>query len=355
MIRPQRALVTAAAATLVLATAAPATAHSLSPLIGWPAWEQDQAVTFRWASGEVPPAAMRTAIRAGVDSSNASRRSRAPVISYADRGTSTVEYGLSVFCGVNGLACADASNAPRSFRVGFREHGHRFDWGQLRWCQMQSEPTNGCFDAQNIMLDELGHVLGLGHHGNFADGSDYLDSVVQTVSRARPATGWDAHRYGRCDSARLQTRYDMTAWTTAYSTCLDLDTTLSFGASTTSIRAGSSVTFTAVLRVADNPDDGRLAGNPIQWRTVTLQRRPVGGSTWTSIGQMSNASTAGTYTLVQSPTASYEWRAVFATPPAEGLNGRNSSIVRVSVSSCSSSICPQSTPDETGAATRGEP
>lgn len=355
MIRNQRPVAMAAAAMLVLVMALPVTAHSPTPLIGWPAWEQDQNVTFRWAPGEVPPAAMRTPILAGVDSSNASKRSRAPVIAYADSGTSTVEYGVSVFCGVNGLACADGSNAPRSFRVAFREHGHRFDWGQLRWCQMQSTPTDGCFDVHNIMLDELGHVLGLGHHSNYADGSDYLDSVVQTVSRARPASGWDAHRYGRCDFARLQTHYDMTAWTTAYSTCLDLDTTLSLAASTTSIRAGSSVTFTAVLRVADNSDDGRLAGNPIQWRTVTLQRRPVGGSTWTSIGQMSNAATAGTYTLAQSPTATYEWRAVFATPPAEGLNGRNSSIVRVSVSSCSGSTCPQSTPDETVDATRGAP
>jgi hypothetical protein len=355
VIRNRRAVGVAAATALFLSAAVPATAHGPTPLIGWPAWEQDQNVTYRWATGEVPPAAMRTAIRAGVDSSNASKRSRAPLIAYADGGTSTVEYGLSVFCGVNGLACADGSNAPRSFRVAFREHGHRFDWGQLRWCQMQSEPTNGCYDVHNIMLDELGHVLGLGHHDNYADDSDYLDSVVQTVSRARPHAGWDAHLYGRCDFARLQTRYDMTSWTTAYSTCLDLDTNLSFTASSTGIRAGSSVTFTAVLSVADNPDDGRLAGNPIARRTVTLQRRPVGGTTWTSMGSMTNATTAGTYTLVQSPTASYDWRAVFATPPAEGLNGRTSGIVRVSVSGCSGSTCPQVAPDDAAAQPGGRP
>ena len=345
MIRIHRAAGVAAATALLLSAAVPATAHAPDPLIGWPAWGQDQSVLYRWATGEVPPATMRTAIRAAVDFSNASKRSRAPVIAYADGGASTVEYGLSVFCGVNGLACADGSDAPRSFRVAFREHGHRFDWGQLRWCQMQSEPTNGCFDVENVMLDELGHVMGLDHHANYSDESDYLDSIVQARSRARPQAGWDADVYGRCDFARLQTRYDMTSWTTAYSTCLDLDTNLSFGSSTTSIRAGSSVTFTAALSVADNPDDGRLAGNAIARRTVTLQRRPPGGTVWTSIGSMTNAATAGTYTLVQSPTATYDWRAVFATPPAEGLNGRTSSTVRVSVAACSAT-CPQSAPDD---------
>src|SRR3712207_8349158 len=49
----------------------------------------------------------------------------------------------------------------------------------------------------------------LDHHVNLADESDYRDSVVQTVSRAKPRSGWNAHAYGRCDVAQLQRQYDV--------------------------------------------------------------------------------------------------------------------------------------------------
>lgn len=331
-----------AAAVFVAATAFPGLAHSPDPLIGWPAWNQDQVVRYRWMTGEVPPTAMQTAIRAGAGHSNATKYSRAASFVYDAGGTSTVEYGRNVFCGINGLACADGRNAPTSFRVAFREHGHRFDWGQLRWCQMQSSFTDGCFDVENIMLDELGHVLGLGHHVNYSNESDYGDSVVQTVSRARPRPFWNAHAYGRCDVATLQTRYDMTSWNAGYSTCLDLAVVLTMSVTSQSITPGTTVTFAASLKVADNPGDGRLTGNPIANRTVYLQRRPVGATSWTAMGQMTPGTNPGTYALRQSPTATYEWRVVFPDPTREGLRGAVTAPVRVTVSGCSGSTCPQS-------------
>ncbi len=349
MTRRRRALLAiAVVASLAAGVTAPAAAHDPSPLIGWPAWAQDQVVRYRWMAGEVPPAAMQAAIRAGAADSNDSRGSRAATFVFDAGGTSTVEYGLNVFCGINGLACADGSNAPRTFRVGFREHGHRFDWGALRWCQMLATIADGCYDVENITLDELGHVLGLGHHANFADDSDYGDSVVQTVSRARPRAHWNADTYGRCDVATLQTRYDMTAWNAPYSTCLDLAVTLDLGASSTSVWTGTTITFTAGLFVADHPGAGRVTGNPLTGRTVTLQRRAPGTTVWTSLGAMSAGATSGTYVLRQSPTATYEWRAVFAKPANEGLRARNSTAVQVTVSSCGTT-CPQSAPTMAGA------
>ena len=333
--------------TLLAHPAARAAGHEPAPLIGWPAWSQNQVVRYRWMSGEVPPAAMQTAIRNGAADSNASKYSRAPTFTFDTAGSSTVEYGTSVFCGINGLACADARNAPSSFRVAFREHGHRFDWGTLRWCQMQSTPTDGCYDVENIMLDELGHVLGLGHHVNHADERDYGDSVVQTISRARPREHWNAHDLGRCDVARLQARYDMTSWSAGYSTCLDLVVSLSLVPSATSIQAGTTVTFNASLHVADNPDGGRLDGNPVSNRAVHLHRRLPGTSTWTVIGPMSAGTTPGSYVLRQSPTTTYEWRAVFSEPATEGLRGDTGGPVTVKVSGCSGSTCPQSASADT--------
>ncbi len=98
----------------LMLAAVPALGHAPDPVIGWPAWNQGQVVRYRWMAG-VPPAAMQTAIKAGAAGSNASRASRAPTFVYDSAGTSTVEYGTSVFCGVNGLACADARNAPHTF------------------------------------------------------------------------------------------------------------------------------------------------------------------------------------------------------------------------------------------------
>ena len=73
---------------------------------------------------------------------------------------------------------------------------------------MNGDP-DGCYDAENVVLDELGHVLGLDHHVNYADDSDYADAVVQTYTHAKPRVGWHAHVFGRCDVATLQQEYDV--------------------------------------------------------------------------------------------------------------------------------------------------
>ena len=85
--------------------------------------------------------------------------------------------------------------------MSFREQGHRFDWGVLRWCQLTLNAPDGCYDAENIALDEFGHAEVLNHHVNFADEHDYLDAVVQTYSHTKPNVGWSAHAFGRCDVA----------------------------------------------------------------------------------------------------------------------------------------------------------
>lgn len=344
MIRLTRtALALAATFILLVPLALPVLAGPPTPVIGWPAWNQDQVVRFRWQAGEVPPSAMRTAILAGVADSNATKYSRGPTFVLDAAGSSTIEYGVQVFCGTNGLACANAWNAPSSFRVAYREHGHRFDWGALRWCALQSTVTDGCFDAEMVTIHELGHVHGLDHYPAVPE-SDHDDSVLHSASRSRPNAGWNAHAFGRCDVATLQTRYDMTSWAAGYSTCLDLAVNLSLAASPTSIFAGSAVTFTASLSVADNPGDGRLTGNPISRRTVYLQRRLPGATTWTSMGAMPAGGTAGTYVLRLSPSATYDWRAWFPDPASEGLRGGLTPATRVTVSGCTGSGCPQSVP-----------
>lgn len=338
----RRAAAAVLAGSLALQAVSLATAHSPDPPISWPLFAADDVLQFRWKADEVPPLKMRDAVVAAASGAAASVASRAPTIAYAAGGPSTVEYGANVFCGVNGLACADGWDAPDSFRVAFRTHGWQFDWGRLQWCQLQAAIANGCFDVENVALDEFGHVLGLGHHVNYADESDYLDAVVQTISRARPKAGWDADTFGRCDAAKLQLRYDMVNSARKYSTCLDLATALSLAVTDTSIRTGDTVTFTATLRVADLAGYERLRANLLSQRKVVLQRRSPGTSSWTTVATMPASTVySGTYRLSVTPSATYEWRGYFLKPADEGLRTSSSAPITVTVSGCPTPQCPQ--------------
>jgi hypothetical protein len=332
------------AAGLLASAAGPVGAHAPDPLVGGALFAQDQRVEFRWRSGAVPPAAMATAIRAAATDANASRASRAATFAYDVDGTSLIGYGPGATCGVNGIACFDRSGAPASFVMWFREQGRVFDWGTLKWCQMYEAPPNGCYDAETVALDEFGHVEGLGHHANFADQSDYLDAVVQTVSRTKPKEGWDMHDFGRCDVATLQREYDVPTSSEPISTCLDLDTGLTLKASATSVPVGRTISLTATLKVIDRDVYQRLGGNWLSQRSVKLQRRAVGATTWATIATMGHTGTAGTYAANTTVSTSYEYRAVFSTPSSEGLNGDTSPTARVTTDGCGTTACPQSQP-----------
>jgi hypothetical protein len=89
-----------------------------------------------------------------------------------------------------------------------------------------------------------------------------------------------------------------------------------------------------MLTVVDYDTYLRLGGNPVAGRTVTLQRRAPGATTWTSVGTMNAGSAAGTYVSVQTLSSDAEFRAVFATPATEGINGDTSPTVGVFTSTC---------------------
>ncbi len=313
-----------------------ASAHGPDPALSAGPFGQNQDLRFRWRSGAEPAPAIKTAIKAAAGAANATRASKAATFTYDAGGSNLIGYGPGATCGVNGLACY-TRDVPDGFTMWLREQGHVFDWGTLKWCQSYTTAPNGCYDAETIALDEFGHVEGLGHHVNFNSDSDYEDAVVQTYSRTKPTVGWNAHAFGRCDTATLQVQYDVPLASARYSTCLDLATVLTLSAAPGSIVVGGSTTLTATLKVVDYASYGRIGGNAVSGRTVTLQRRGAGATTWTSVGSMSVGSVTGTYVLTQRPGAATEYRAVFSTPSSEGLNGDTSPTVTVSVSGSSCS------------------
>ncbi|MEI7745726.1 MAG: hypothetical protein WCK58_18470 [Chloroflexota bacterium] len=311
-------------------------AHEPDPMLSGGLFAQGQSLPYRWGAGGTPPALMRAAINAAADDSNGSRRSKAPVFGYDAAAGNTIYYGTDVPCGVNGLACFRRS-APDGFGVWLRENGHRYDWGTLRWCEMTGDP-DGCYEAETITLDELGHVTGLDHHVNDPDDSDYLDATVQTYSRAKPRDGWNAHVYGRCDVAALQQAYDVLTSATPYSTCLDVPSATSLATLRTSVVAGSVVTFTATVTTSGT---GRLYANGVSGRVVVLQQR--NGTTWTDVATMTPGTGAGMYGTSLLLRSTTDVRAILRKPVAEGLRASASVAMTVTVTlGClpDGSLCP---------------
>ena len=338
-------------ATAVLAIASlavsfsPVAAHGPDPVQSGGLFTQNQDLRFRWRAGAVPTPVIQVAIKTAAADVNASRASQAATFTYDANGANQIGYGLGATCGVIGLACFTRS-APTGFTMWLREQGHVFDWGTLKWCQSYSTAPNGCYDAETIAIDEFGHVEILDHHDNWPNDPDYSDAVVQTYSRTKPSTGWNAHVFGRCDLATLQIRYDMQGWTAKYSKCLALSTVLTIAASPTAMSYGGTTNLTATLKVVALAAYYRLGGNPVAGRAVSLQRRAPGAATWTTVATMPAAAGSGNYLVTQKLLSDAEFRAVFNTPTDEGLKGATSPTVRVNVGPCTSSPCPLSFPTD---------
>lgn len=329
----------AAAATLafaILGTVPPRAvlAHAPDPLFGSEPWAQDQIVGYQWAAGAVPPAWMAAAIDAGAQDVAESRQSRAATFTRIAKADSKIWYGGAWPCPAYGIACVNRTGAPDSFTgMWFRPHGFTFDWGVLRWCQGLAAPANGCYDVENVALDEFGHIEILGHHVNFADESDFTDAVVQYAARSRPRVGWNEHAFGRCDVARLQLEYELIMATDPVSTCLALQTSLAIIPGSTWISPGQSVRVSGTLNVKVATAARALSGDPLSGRAVTLQRRLPGTTTWSAAGALDANAAAGSYGLTITPAQTYDYRLVY-TVAGEGLVASTSSVVRIVVSSC---------------------
>ncbi len=329
----KRSIAALLAAVLALAAGAGSVAATPPTPASGTTWSPNQHIYYHWKAGSEPPGWMRSAVNAAAADSNASRDSKAAVLAQDDAGAAWISYTADL---PNDWAVGyTVRNVPSSFSVRLRPQGYPLDWGRLRWCQFYDSPPKGCYDAEMITLHELGHVQTLSHPDD-ADVTTWTDTIMHWAPKTKSKAGWNAHAYGRCDVARLQIRYQPLHATTPYSTCLDLDTTLSLSASTSAARYGSDLILIARLAVDAGAAYANLAGNEIDGRSVTLQRRVPGGS-WSNVGKMVSLSDgSGRYQLSTSVTATYDWRAVFSSPSDEGLGGSSSNAVRVwLVSGCS--------------------
>lgn len=326
-------IVVVAALVAAAALGQSALANTITPTYSG-AWGQNQEVPFRWKEDGVPPEWMRTAVVNAAGDSTRSRRAKAAVIVQRSGGDSWVSYTADLPSST-ALAFA-ARNAPERFRVWMRVQGYRFDWGVLRWCQFYDDPPNGCFDARTVALHEFGHVQALQHSS-----VQPPHTVMQPISLAKPKDHYNARDFGPCDVAGLQIRYEPLSPSTPISTCLSLASDLTLATSGTAVSSGEYVTLTATLLIDPTVSFAKLAGDPLSGRSVILQRRSPGTSSWTNVSAMSAGSAEGRYRLTVKPAATYEWRAVFSEPADEGLHGSTSGLIKVTVAyECTSDPCP---------------
>jgi hypothetical protein len=291
-------------------------------------WNSNQHVDYRWKEGDEPPAWMKAAINAAAQDSNDSRDAKAAVLSQSDSGSSWIAYSADI--PTNWAIGYTNRSIPSNFTMRLRPQGYPLDWGNLRWCQFYDSPPTGCYDAEMIALHEFGHAQTLDHPDD-TDVTTWTDTVMHWAPKTKSKAGWNQHEFGPCDVARLQIRYDPLTNSTPYSTCLDLGTSLSVSASATSAGSGGSVTFTAKLKVADGVSWPLLASNPLSGRSVVIQRRALGGSSWANVGSMTVLDDNGRYTKSLTLSDTYDYRASFAAPNNEGLEGATSPVVRVTV------------------------
>ena len=210
--------------------------------------------------------------------------------------------------------------------VHIRTQGQRVDWGVIRWCHAYASWPTGCFDAELSAAHEFGHIQILNH----SDPVTYPNSIMPRVQAANPASGWNQHVLGRCDVARLQMTYDVQNWSAPISSCLSIPTTSTISPSATSVRSGTAVTFTAVVRTSTSSAYGRLADNPLHGRSVVLQRAAIGGSSWIDVTTMAPGAAGGSYTRAVTINASYQWRVSFR-PSGEGVTASTSGAVTVRI------------------------
>lgn len=316
---------------LAVLAAQPAFAALPTPASG-SVWDPNQRVEYRWKEGSEPPAWAKAAMSSAAADSTSSRKSKAAIFSYDSGGASWLGYTDDI---PTSWAIGYTVRAtPSSFTLRLRPHGTALDWGTLRWCQFyDGDAPNNCYDLEMVTLHEFGHAQTLDHVDE-ADVDTYTDSVMHAVGlRNKPKIGWNQHGFGRCDVARLQIRYEPLTNSTPISTCLSLPTDLSLTPASSTVGWGVAVTLTAKLKIGVDAIYPSLAAEPLSARSVLLQRRAVGGSSWTTIGDMSSVmDDTGRYVKTVTLTSTYDWRAVFNGPSDEGLDGSTSNVSRLTVS-----------------------
>lgn len=321
MSRPRRGLLTRAAVAWLSAwLAASVAAHEPTSDGGSRgSFSSDQLVTYRFAGSY--PSFMTGAVTAGFETyyhDASAHNSLAPRLDYSSSGTARVFYRLQSTSPCSGrtgwIGCAKFGGTT-AFELYVRDLAGHPDWG---WYEASSSCSGigVCFYMKRSILHELGHaIFSFGHDDQGED-----DTVMASFQPAASATGWNRKVWQRCDQAASQLLWGARNVAGPIGECMDhvtgagsngLKTEVTLGASDTMVCVGESVNLSGTLSIAVNSNYGRLSGDPLGSRTVTIKRD---GAVWVT---RTTGSTTGNY----SATASFSTagsRAYVTSFPSEG-------------------------------------
>jgi hypothetical protein len=190
--------------------------------------------------------------------------------------------------------------------------------------------TSVCFSIQRATAHEGTHLpLTRLHNDAGADAETFMQSSTPTPNGS-PAN-WNRKTFLPCDAAAAQLEYGLADPSGRYADCFDvapgdgakgLNPTMSLATATSFTRCvGQSATANGRLALADVAAYEDMRNTPLVGRTVRIDRRPVGSSTWTNgIATATATGAAGSNwsrAITSSTGGSFQYRASFSTTAAE--------------------------------------
>jgi len=263
--------------------------------------------------------------------------SLAPRLDYSSSGTATAYFDPSMTSPCTGnpnwLGCAPAAfQGKPTFKLYVRDLPENPRYNGYGWYEKGSTCSgiDLCFYMKRTILHELGHAI-----FSFGDDGQIEDfTVMRSWQPVASATGWNRKVWQRCDQAASQLLWGARNLAGPIGECMDhvtgagsngLKTEVTLSASATTVCINESVNLSGTLSIAVNSNYGRLSGDPLGSRTVTIKRD---GAVWVT---RTTGGTTGTY----SATASFSTagsRAYVTSFPNEGdeaLTGDTSPTVTV--------------------------
>lgn len=270
---------------------------------------------------------------------SAYNNTRMPTFSYNSSGAGTVWYEGTTpvpACGYGPttawIGCS-SNWGTTSWNVWLRDFGenpHSPTWG---WYDTGS-CSGTCFESRRVALHEIEHVaLAVGSH----DSQGEANTIMGSATPSYPNTGWNTHRIQRCDESAAQLLYDVGTSAGPYADCFDhttnhgtygLVTSATVAATSYGACTGYGVTVTGRLAIKTDSAYQALTNNPLTNRTLSFDRRPVGGSWTTDVTSTAATSASGdnwAKTFSSSSSVTYEFRGHFRGVGEGGEVGLDSS------------------------------
>jgi hypothetical protein len=198
-------------------------------------------------------------------------------------------------------------------------------------------PTSTCFSVLRVVAHESTHnTLVRAHYDRGADDETIMQSNTPTPNGS-PAY-WNRKSFLPCDLAAAQLEYGPADAAGRYADCFSvvpgdgakgLNAALTVTSGTSYSRCwNTSATISGRLALAASAAYEDMRNWPLSGRTVRIDRRAVGTTTWTTGSASATATGSGgsnwKVTLTTSSAGSYEYRATFFTSSSEpAVNSSN--------------------------------